>query len=90
MSIYWIGGLLVGIIVCQDSNPLSIDNEPDAQVILSVDTRPKSEDDLVSLQDDQPSEPFACFECTNCNQQSTLTTRVCSSDVNMCYVYFFR
>jgi hypothetical protein len=80
----------VGIIYCQDNSPSAIDNdseqEPDVNVILSVDTRPKSSSDI---QNSIP-EPFSCHECTNCNRKSDLTTRVCESDINMCYVNLFQ
>ncbi len=73
----------MSIILCQDNNPLSIENEPDVHVILSVDTRSKS-----SINDANSQEPFACHECTNCNDKSGVTTRICESDINMCYVNF--
>jgi hypothetical protein len=78
----------VGIIYCQDDdNPPLIENEPDVQVILSVDTRPKTS---IDVPNDQTSKSFACYECTNCNRKADLITRVCESGINMCYVNFFR
>jgi hypothetical protein len=73
----------VGIIYSQDSDHLLIDNEPEVQVILTVDTHPKSDIDVIK------SESFTCHECTNCNQKSDITTRICESDINMCYVNLF-
>jgi hypothetical protein len=79
------GCLFMSIIYCQLLIDIDQPNEPDAQVILSVDTRPKSS---ANFEDNQISEPFACHECINCNLKSDLTTRICASGINMCYVSF--
>jgi hypothetical protein len=75
----------VGIIYSQDSDHLLIDNEPEVQVILTVDTHPKSDIDVIN----SPNDQISCHECTNCNKKSDITTRICESNINMCYVNLF-
>lgn len=67
----------MSLVDCQDSNPLSIENEPEVRVVLSVDTRSES------------SDTFACYECVNCHQKSNVTVVACQLDVNMCFVSFY-
>jgi hypothetical protein len=87
----------VGTIYCQDSNPLSMDvdqqDDSDVEVKLYVDAQPKSSnvdrEKIVTVSNStiaQNPEPFACHECTNCNVKSDMTSRVCESGINMCYV----
>ena len=59
------------------------DDEPEAQVILTIDTRPKSSFDARNSQ-----EVFTCYECIHCQEKSNQTIRMCQPDVNMCFVRF--
>jgi len=71
------------MIYCEDNDPLPIENEPEARVMLIVDTRPKSSIDTKNF-----LETFACHECMNCQEKSNLTTRTCQFGINMCFVNF--
>jgi len=77
------------MIHCEDNDPSSIDNEEEVKVILTVNTHPKSDINVINSPDDQISELFACHECTNCNQKSDITIRNCEYGINMCYVNLF-
>jgi hypothetical protein len=85
----------VGIIYCQDNDVLSDDMDqsdvPDFKVNLSIDILSKSSHGvkLTDLMNSQKSEEFTCHECTNCTSKSELTSRVCQSGINMCYVSLF-
>jgi hypothetical protein len=92
---YLLECLFVGFLYCQDTNPLSpsgVDqNELDVNVNLYIDTGPKSSDTSADTDssDSQTTEPFACYECINCNAKLDSTINDCEYGINMCYVRLF-
>ena len=84
--------LFVGLLYCQDTNPLSpngVDqDELDVNVNLYINTLPKSSDTGADTDssDNQTPEPFACYECINCNAKPDSTVNDCAYGINMCYV----
>lgn len=75
----------MGVADCTDTYPLSADEDPmeDSVVTvnLSVDTMPKAHSPQKQVAD-----AFSCHECTNCDANTDANVRTCPAGVTMCYV----
>ncbi|CAF1081938.1 unnamed protein product [Adineta steineri] len=95
-----VGVICVCISYCQNDEPLSDDTDefeepvpPEYLVKLSVETEPKSHATTNTGEDgggvgssyDHLSEPFSCYNCTNCDSPSESSIRPCDAGINMCY-----